>query len=129
MTVISGLVCFISMFLSGGFSWLFAKNEAVVEEKVNNHNDGRSKDESAGGEDEFIVKGEVKGACNIESEFVKWSEETKELSESRGDGDGEDGIPDEEFVDGGFSDFTLLPGDFRVGEVGDDGGDGGGDKI
>ena len=42
--------------------------------------------------------------------------------------EGEEGIPDEEASDGVFGDIALLPGDFGVGEISDDGGNGGGNK-
>ena len=70
----------------------------------------------------------MEGASDAESEFVEWGEETEELGDPWADGDGEEGVPDEEANDGVFSNVAVLPGDSGMGEVGDDGSDGGRDK-
>lgn len=64
---------------------------------------------------------------DIVGEFVERSDETKKLGQGRTDGDGEDGVPDEEFVFGGFGDTAFLPGDFGMQNIRKNGGDSGGD--
>ena len=51
------------------------------------------------------------------------------MSESRGDNDGEHGVPNKELDDGGSGDVTLFPGDPGVCEVGNNGGNSGGDEV
>ena len=67
--------------------------------------------------------------ANVVNEFVEWGKEAKKLGETWADRKSEKKIPDEKFVDGGFGNVTLFPSDFGVGEVGDDGSDGGGDEA
>ena len=75
---------------------MFMKNEPVVKEEIQDHDDNRSKNESTGGEDEVVGKGEMEGGRNIEGKIVERGEKTEKLGEARGDGDGEHGVPDEE---------------------------------
>lgn len=56
----------------------------------------------------------MNGASDTEGELIKWGEEAKNLGEGRTNSDGEDNIPDEEFVNGSFGDFALFPSDFGV---------------
>ena len=115
--------------LGFGFGFGLSENEAVVKEEVENHGNDGSKDEGAGGEDEFIREGEVDASTDVVGEFVEGGKEAEELDESGADSDSEDGVPDEKTDDGAFGDVSLFPSDFGVGEVGNDNGDRGGDKI
>lgn len=92
--------------------FLFAKDEAVVEEKIEDHNNDGGEDKGTGSENEFIGKWKMYGASNIMSEFVEWGKEAKKLSKSWCDGDGKNSIPNKESDDGVFSDGTFFPGDF-----------------
>ena len=51
------------------------------------------------------------------------------MREHGGDGESDDGVPDEESDDGMFGDVAFFPGDFGMGDEGYDGGDGSGDKV
>ena len=66
---------------------------------------------------------------NAVSEFVEWCKNTKKLCEGRANYNGEHGIPDEESDNGSFGNVTLLPGNLRVSNEGDDDCDCGGDEI
>ena len=57
----------------------FAKHETVVEDEVDNHDNGRRKHKSSGSEYELIREGEVNSGRDVVSEFVKRNEETKKL--------------------------------------------------
>ena len=70
----------------------------------------------------------MEGTGDVESEFVEWGEEAEELGDPGADGDGEEGVPDEEADDGVLGDMAVFPSDFGVGDVGDNGGDGSRDK-
>ncbi len=50
--------------------FLFAEDEAVIEEEIKNHNNDRIEGESASSENEFISKRQMNGASDVESEFV-----------------------------------------------------------
>ena len=93
----------------------FAENEAVVEEEIEDHNDGRGEDEGTSGEDEFVGEREMDGRGDIVGEFVKRSKDAKKLSEGGGDKKSESCIPDEKTDDGMLSNGAILPGDFGVG--------------
>ena len=69
------------------------------------------------------------GVGDTVSEFVKRSKKTKQLSEARGDSNGKYGIPDKESNNGMFSNCAFFPSDFRMCNVGNDGGNSGGDEI
>lgn len=69
------------------------------------------------------------GASDVVGEFVKRSKKTEELRESGSNSYGEHGVPDEESNNGMFGDGTFFPSDSRMCNVGNDGGNGGGDKI
>lgn len=75
---------------------MFIKNEPVVKEEIQDHDDNRSKNESTGGEDEVVGKGEMKGGRNVEGEIIEGGKKAKKLSEAWSDGDSEHGVPDEE---------------------------------
>lgn len=82
------------------FSFCFgAKNEFVVEKKINNHNDDGSEGEGSGGENELVSEREMDSLTYIVGEFVEWGEEAKKLGESGSDGDSEHGIPNEKTDD------------------------------
>ena len=51
------------------------------------------------------------------------------MSKSWCDGDSEHCVPDEKSYDGGLGDLAFFPSDFRMGEVGDNGSNSGGDEI
>ena len=42
------------------------------------------------------------------------------MGKSRTDSYGKDGVPNEKFIDGGFGDVALFPGDFGVENIGND---------
>ena len=107
----------------------FIKDEFVIEEEIDNHDDEGGESEGAGGEDEFVREGEVNGGADIIDEFVERGEETEKLGTGGSDGDGKKGVPDEKTVDGCFGNVALLPSDFGMGDVGDNGSDGGGDEV
>lgn len=65
---------------------------------------------------------------NVIGQFVEWSKKAEELSEPRADSDGKEGIPDKKTNNGMFGDMALFPGDIGVSDIGDNGGDGGGNK-
>ena len=71
----------------------------------------------------------MNSGADVVSKFVERSEKTEKLDEAWADEDGEKGVPDEESDDGMFGDVALFPGDFGVGDVGDDGGDGSGNEV
>lgn len=52
------------------------------------------------------------GTGNIISEFVKRSEEAKELGKARSDSDGKHCIPDEKSNNRISGNFTFFPSDF-----------------
>ena len=60
------------------------------------------------------------GSTDIVGKFVEGGKEAKKLSEPGADGNGEDGIPDEEFYDRCFGDIAFFPGDFGMKDVGDE---------
>lgn len=66
---------------------------------------------------------------NIVGKFIEGSKKTKELGEAGGDGYGDYSVPDEKFDNGVSSDVAFFPGDSRMCEVCNDGGDGSGNKI
>ena len=109
--------------------FLFAEDETVVEEEIEDHNNNRIEGESASSENEFVGKRQMDSVSNIESEFVQRGEQAKKLGECGCDGDGEDGIPDEESNNGMFGDGALFPCDFGVCEICNNGGDCGSDEI
>ncbi len=59
---------------------------------------------------------------NVEGKIIKWSDKAKELSEKGANKKGGGEVPDEEFVDGSFGERAFFPSDFRVEEVGENGG-------
>ena len=64
------------MDISGLFfigSFLFAKDETVVEEEVEDHDNYRIKCKSTGSKDELIGEGKMDGTSDIVGKFVKWS--------------------------------------------------------
>ncbi len=69
------------------------------------------------------------GAGDTVGEFVEWSEETEELGKTWCNGDGKHCIPNKKSDDGMFGDSTFFPGNSRMSKVGNNGSDGGGDKI
>ena len=66
----------------------FRKDKFVVKKEVDNHDDDRGEDKSAGSEDKFIGEWNMKSLTNIVGEFVEWSEETKKLSKTWSNSDG-----------------------------------------
>lgn len=58
---------------------MFAKHETVVEDEVDNHNNGRRKHKSSGSKYEFIREGEVNSGGDVVGEFVKRNKEAKKL--------------------------------------------------
>lgn len=65
---------------------------------------------------------------NIKSEIVKWSDETEKLSEKWADEKGRSEVPDKEFINGGFGERAFFPSDFRMENIGENGGDESGDE-
>ena len=63
----------------------FLEDEAVVEKKIDNHNDDGVKGESASGKNEFIGKWKMKGATDIVGKIVEWGEHAEKLGETRSD--------------------------------------------
>lgn len=74
-------------------SFGFAKNEAVVEEVVEDHSDDVDENENAGAFDEFIRKRNVEGDTDIIGEFIERSNEAKKPSKARAENDGKKSIP------------------------------------
>lgn len=64
-----------------------AKNETVVKEEVENHDNASGKAKSASGKSELVAKWKVEGLENIVGEFVEWGKETEELSKTWSDGE------------------------------------------
>lgn len=108
---------------------LFAEDEAVVEKEIQNHDDGRSEDKSAGGEDEFVGKREMDGGSDIVGEFVKRGKDAEKLGEAGSDEKSKKCIPDEETDDGMFGDDAIFPSDSGVSDECNYDGDAGGDQI
>lgn len=106
-----------------------AEDESVVKEKIENHYDDAGEAEGTGGENEVIRKGQMESARDAVGEVVNWGEEAKKLGEAGVDCDGDNGIPNEKAGDGGLCHCAFLPGDTRMGEVGDEDGNGGGKEI
>ncbi len=102
--------------------FLFSENETVVKEKIKEGGDDGSEDEGAGGLGEIIGEREIYGLKNVEGKIIKWSDKAKELSEKGADKKGGGKVPDKEFVDGSFGEGAFFPSDFRMEEVGKDGG-------
>ena len=71
----------------------------------------------------------MKGRRNVESEIIEGGEKAEKLGEAWGDGDGEHGVPDEKTNDRGFGDLAFFPGDFGMGEVGDDDSNSGSNEV
>lgn len=72
----TGIIIDISgLFFIGSF--LFSKDETVIEEEVEDHDNYRSKNESASGKDKLISERYMYGRGDIESELIKWSDETE----------------------------------------------------
>ena len=83
-------------FLAFGFA--STKNEIIVEQEIDKHNNCGSEDEGASGQDELMGKGEMKGFRNAEGEIVEWGEKAEKLGKKRAKNEGNRKIPDEEFV-------------------------------
>lgn len=66
--------------------------------------------------------------ADMKGEFVERSQKTEELGEPGANSNGEEGVPNEKSDDGVFGDFAFFPGDFGMGNVGDNGGDDSRDK-
>ena len=114
--------------LLGFFSFGFAKNETVVKEVIQNHSDNIDQHEDTGAFNEGVIEGNVDSEADIVGEFVKGCDEAKEPSEPRAKNDGEEGVPKEKISDADFGGGALLPGNFGMKDVGEDGGDRGGNK-
>lgn len=100
-------------------TFLLAKNEAVVEEIVENHSDKSGKAENAGTFDEFVVKREMNGGGNVEGKFVNWSDKTEEPSEERADNEGGKEIPSKKHSYAVFGDRAFLPSDAGMKKIGE----------
>ena len=74
------------LFFIGDF--LFAKNEFIVKEEIENHDDYRREGKWSSSKDKFISKGQINGWGDIEGKFVKWGDKTKKLSKCWTDNDG-----------------------------------------
>ena len=70
----------------------------------------------------------MEGLADSKSKFVEWGEEAKKLGKAGTDRESEEGVPDEESNNRMLSDAAFFPSDFRVSEVGDNGGDSSRDK-
>lgn len=68
-------------------------------------------------------------AGDIVDKFVKRSEETEELCETRSDGDSNHGVPDEKSNNGMFSNGAFFPSDSGVCKIGDNSSNGGGNEV
>ena len=108
---------------------LFLEDEAVVEKKIDNHDDDGVKGESASGKNEFIGKWKMESATDIVGKIVEWGEHAEKLGETRSDEKSEQSIPDKEADDCNFGNMTLFPSDFGMRNVSYDGSKSGGDKI
>mgnify|MGYP006898694012 CR=1 FL=1 len=64
---------------------LFLKDEAVIEKKIDNHDDDGVEGEGASGKNEFIGKWKMEGATDIVGKIVEWGEHAEKLGETRSD--------------------------------------------
>lgn len=55
-------------------TFLIAKDEAVIEEEIKDHDDCGCKDKGTGSEDELVGKRQMHERGNIESEFIERGE-------------------------------------------------------
>ena len=69
------------------------------------------------------------GGANVESEFVKRSDEAKKLCEGGADSKSKECVPNEEFINSNFRDFTLSPSDFGMENVSNYSSDSGSKKT
>lgn len=60
---------------------------------------------------------------DIKGEFVKRGKKTEKLGEPRADGYGEEDVPNEKADNRMFGDIAFFPGDFGMGNVGNNDGD------
>ena len=68
----TGIIIDISgLFFIGSF--LFSKDETVVEEEVEDHDNYRIKYKSAGSKDELIGERKMNSTGDVVGKFVKWS--------------------------------------------------------
>ena len=111
----------------GGFG-LTAKDKFVIKEEIEDHDDYGSKSKSTRSEHKLVGEGEVDSASDVVGKFVKWGDKAKKLGEPGADGDGKKDIPDKKADNGVLGDAALFPGDFGVGDVGNNNGGGGGNK-
>lgn len=111
------------------FSKSIVENEFVVKKIIKNHGDAGGETENAGGLDKIIVKWDVKIRAEIVGKFVKWCDEAKKPSKKWADGDGGDTVPNEEHNNTALGDGALFPGDFRMENIGENGGEGIGDDT
>ena len=65
--------------------FLFFEDEAVVEKKIDNHNDDGVEAKCTGGENKFIGKWKMKGSTDIVGKIVEWGEHAEKLGETRSD--------------------------------------------
>ena len=72
--------------ISGGdYGFFFLEDEAVVEKKIDNHNDDGVEAKCTGGENKFIGKWKMKGTTDIVGKIVEWGEHAEKLGETRSD--------------------------------------------
>lgn len=112
----------------GGF-FGFAKDEFIVKEEVDNHDDDIGEDEDAGAFDEVVVKREADAGSNLVGKIIDGMKETKKPSEAGTDEESESGVPNEKSDDAVFAGISLFPSDARMENVGDNDGESGGDEI
>ena len=71
------------------FGWrlrfLFLEDEAVIEKKIDNHNDDGVEAKCTGSENKFIGKWKMEGATDIVGKIVEWGEHAEKLGETRSD--------------------------------------------
>lgn len=65
--------------------FLFLEDEAVVEKKIDNHDDDGVEAKCTGSENKFIGKWKMKGATDIVGKIVEWGEHAEKLGETRSD--------------------------------------------
>ena len=76
----------------------------------------------------IVVERKMDGLANIIGEFVQWGYGGKNPSKKWADEKCTNCVPDEKFINAGFSGAALFPGDSGVEDVGKDGCCCGGNK-
>lgn len=98
------------------------KNEFIIKEIVENHSHTSGEHKNTGAFDKVKVKRKVNGGSDTEGKFIEWGKESEKPSKEWTDGKSSNKIPEEKFDDANFGGMTFSPSNFRMHEIGKEGG-------